>query len=101
MSGTEFDDEFKQLFTMMVQLDEHARPSIQDIMQHPFMANTDSLADGNSDMVDAMRERAQGMRQQVKSNALSVQDNTRGIGNAKADEFDSTDLLASLEKESR
>merc|ERR1712079_140528 len=52
-------------------------------------------------MVDAMRERAQGMRQQVKSNALSVQDNTRGIGNAKADEFDSTDLLASLEKESR
>jgi len=68
-------------------------------MQHPFMANTDHLADGDSDMVDRMRERAQGMRQSVKANSLSVAESTRGIGNAKADEFDSTDLLASLEKE--
>jgi len=52
MSKTEFDPDFKQLFTMMVQHDEHARPSIQDIMQHPFMADTDKFAENNEDIVD-------------------------------------------------
>ena len=47
MSGTTFDDDFKQLFIMMVQFDESARPSIQDIMQHPYMEESQYIEGGN------------------------------------------------------
>ena len=42
-SSVMVDDGLKQLITMMIQKDESARPSIQDIMTHPWMEGFEQL----------------------------------------------------------
>jgi len=61
MSGTTFDEDFKQLFIMMVQHDENARPSIQDIMQHPYMEDSQYVEGGNAEIISIMTERRERM----------------------------------------
>jgi serine/threonine protein kinase len=98
MSGTSFDDDFKQLFTMMVQFDENARPSIQDIMQHPYMQESIYIEGGNSEIIAIMQDRRANMKVQAHENELSVQEGTRGIGEASTDDFNTDAILSQIDE---